>query len=234
MWKNFAFGLAFVLIVGFSYWLGGYSPHSTPPAVASAAGLPSRPSVVARPTPVASGAASKKGMTWGVDADTETPDGVAYVSCHGEPATEHGSCDAYVGDTSCTIPLPLLCLQVDDTPEPPGLLAPAVNAALPDDFYAGWAGGRVATTAPMRGTELKSREIANQICASAFGDTWRLAEFHDGGRNKRARELIVTDPDGTVRTVTATGSWAFYAAGNPNRSSRFWVAIDDQPANCWD
>ncbi len=232
MSKNSALILTIVLIVVFSYWLGGYSArHTTPPAAPTPV-APAKPP--AAPAPVAPPPAARKGMTWGVNAEIETPDGIVLVGCHGEPATDDGSCNAYRGDTSCATPLPLLCLKVDDTPTPAGLRTPAVDGALPDDFYAGWAGGSVATTAPMPGTELKSRDIGNRVCAAAFGDAWRLAEFHDGGRDKEALRMTVTDPGGAQRSVEATGGWAFYAAGDPIRTSRFWVAIDDQAANCWD
>jgi hypothetical protein len=42
-----------------------------------------------------------------------------------------------------------------------------------------------------------------------------MAEHHDG------------DPDGNY------AGWGFYAYGNINDSSRFWVSINDQPSNCW-
>jgi hypothetical protein len=32
----------------------------------------------------------------------------------------------------------------------------------------------------------------------------------------------------------AKGGWGFLGYGNIASGSRFWVAISDQPANCWD
>jgi len=241
MSKNTALALSVVLVIAFSYWLGR---HAAERATTSAAAAPSpagQPAATSAATPAATPAPAsapmppRKGMSWGVVANVETPDGVVLVSCHGEPPTADGSCDAYRGDTECTRALPLLCLKTDDTPAPPGLHVPVVDGALPDDFYSGWAGGTVATTAPMAGSELKSRALADRACVAAYGEGWRLAEFHAGGRGKEPRVFTVTDPGSArSRTVRATGGWAFYAAGDPIRTSRFWVAIDDQPANCWD
>lgn len=77
-------------------------------------------------------------------------------------------------------------------------------------FYDGWAAGNIALTAPVLGTTLTSLSAANTICAYAFGPGWRMTEFHDG-----------------------QGGWGWRAYGNINNTSRFWVYINDQNANCW-
>lgn len=165
-------------------------------------------------------AAGGRGMTFGTNTNASTGTGVVFVTCHGLPRTGRGGCDAYTGDTSCAARLPLLCLRVDGRPRPPGLVVPpaAPAAAMPAIFYAGWAAGRVAATTPVAGTELGSPQQADQICSDAFGDGWRMAEFHDG--------LI----DGGGRR----GGWAWYAHGRLDASTRYWVRIDDTAANCWD
>lgn len=227
--KNAALVLFVALVIAFSYWLGR---HAAERATTTAERVPPPPAAPASAPPPASPAA-RKGMTWGVAADVETPEGIVLVGCHGEPATATGSCDADRGDTACSEARPLLCLKIDDTPAPTDLRRPLLDGAPPDDFYAGWAGGTVATTAPMPGTALKTREIADRACAAAFGDRWRLAEFHAGGRDQQP--IAVTEPGSTQpRSVYPSGGGAFYAAGDPIRTSRFWVAIDDRPANCWD
>lgn len=88
---------------------------------------------------------------------------------------------------------------------------------MPASFSAGWTAGRVAATTPVAGIELGAPLQADQICSDAFGDGWRMAEFHDG--------LI----DGGRR-----GGWAWYAHGQLDASTRYWVRIDDTTANCWD
>jgi hypothetical protein len=113
--------------------------------------------------------------------------------------------NAYEGDTPCTARLPILCLKQDNSPVPPGLTT---------TFYDGWAKGNINLTplnSLVEGTELVSREVADSKCVAAFGDGWRMAEHHDGD-----------------------GGWRYYAYGSVSPTTRFWVAIDDQPANPWD
>lgn len=60
------------------------------------------------------------------------------------------------------------------------------------------------------GTLLASRTTADAQCAKQFGTDWRMAEHHDG-------------------------DWGITAKGKPPAiATRFWVAINDQNANCWD
>ncbi|WP_433261289.1 hypothetical protein ACQPZF_26390 [Actinosynnema sp. CS-041913] len=77
---------------------------------------------------------------------------------------------------------------------------------IPFDFYNGWAAGEVKLSSPVRGTTLTSRTAADNLCATQFGPGYRMGEHHDGG-----------------------GGWGWWASGD----LRFWVAIDDQPANPW-
>ncbi|MDB5477865.1 MAG: hypothetical protein JWM96_360 [Alphaproteobacteria bacterium] len=81
---------------------------------------------------------------------------------------------------------------------------------LPFDKYAQWAGGEIKLTEAIKGTDLTSRPSADAICAEHFGKEWRMAEFHDGW------------------------GWGFWATGRIEPKQRFWVAISDQPANCWE
>lgn len=160
------------------------------------------------------------GMTFGNNINESTGDGVVFVTCHGLPRTANGSCNAYTGDTPCEAKLPLLCLNVDGRPRPAGLvIAPAGRtAAMPAAFYAGWAAGRVAATAPLAGTDLMSADNAGEICRAEFGDGWRMAEFHDG----------------LIDAAGNRGGWAWYANGRLDTATRYWVRNNDTNANCWD
>jgi len=160
------------------------------------------------------------GMTFGNNTNASTGDGVVFVTCHGLPRTASGSCNAYTGDTSCETTLPLLCLNVDGRPRPAGLIVPSkgASAAMSSEFYAGWAAGRVAATAPLAGTDLISAENAGEICRVEFGNGWRMAEFHDG----------------LIDTAGNRGGWAWYANGRLDTSTRYWVRNNDTAANCWD
>lgn len=147
----------------------------------------------------------RAGMTWGLAATPAGHDDLVALGCHGKPATASGGCDAYSGDTSCSAVRPLLCIDVDDRPPPPGLEA--------RPFSSLWAYGRVALAPPVRGDTLTSRASADAWCATHLGEHWRMAEHHDGGRG--------------------SGGWGLLAAGRVEINDRFWVAINDQRANCW-
>jgi hypothetical protein len=117
-------------------------------------------------------------------------------------------CDAYHGDTACTQQRPLLCIY---KPTP---AFPLPSGVITGQFTQ-WSGGVVANTGPVLGTSLPTRAAANAYCAAQLNDTrWSVAEFHDGsGWNFQAY-------GGTVSAPTVP-------------STRFWVDINDQPANCW-
>ncbi|MBJ6761493.1 S8 family serine peptidase [Myxococcaceae bacterium JPH2] len=74
----------------------------------------------------------------------------------------------------------------------------------------GWAAGEVKLTPAIPALVLTSPELADTMCAETFGPGWQMAEFHDGG-----------------------GGWAYWAQGTLPTTSRFWVSINDQPANPW-
>jgi hypothetical protein len=109
----------------------------------------------------------------------------------------------YKGDTAPSAFRPLLCLYQDGR---------AVPAGLVTGFYNGWAQGEARVAESVAGQNLKSRAIADARCANRFGAGWRMGEFHDGTYSG------------------GNGGWAWYANGQINR---FWVAINDQPANPW-
>lgn len=117
-------------------------------------------------------------------------------------------CDPYQGDTLCTQSQPLLCIYKPAVPFPVPI---GVNNS---DLYYQWSGGVVATTPPVAGTTFADNAAADSYCVAQFGAGWRVAEFHDGwGWNFQAY-------GGTVSAPAVP-------------STRFWVYINDQPANCW-
>lgn len=75
--------------------------------------------------------------------------------------------------------------------------------------YQAWSGGTVALTEPVKGVAMASREGADALVAELLGPGWAMAEFHDGW------------------------GWNFWAYGEIPAGQRFWVYINDQPANPW-
>lgn len=135
--------------------------------------------------------ATHAGMTWTV---LQQAPGLVHVGSDAQT-------NPYNGDTPATAALPVLCLNVDNSPVPAGITP---------DFYNGWARGSLALTPPVLGSQLTSPGVANALCAANFGPAWRMAEFHDGG-----------------------GGWSYWGFGNFPAGTRFWTAINDQPANPW-
>ncbi len=114
-------------------------------------------------------------------------------------------CDARKGDTPCTKALPILCIKKAGGGFPLPVPATVDNT----NRYNKWSGGVVGTTSATKPP--KTLAGANALCARQFGPGWRVAEHHDGW------------------------GWYFQAYGGVgDRSSRFWVHINDQPgALCW-
>ncbi|MEK8018226.1 MAG: hypothetical protein VSS75_015230 [Candidatus Parabeggiatoa sp.] len=151
--------------------------------------------------------ADKMGMTWKKQSHHDTL-GVDRVGCSG--------CEAYKGDTSCSTKLPILCLKQDASPDP-GVPHTGGDHSKREEFYNGWAEGHIGLTFPVPGDALTGIAYADKICEVQFGSGYRMGEFHDG----------------TVRSSGGKGGWNWYAYGNVDDSSRFWVYIIGQPSNCW-
>jgi hypothetical protein len=107
-------------------------------------------------------AASGNGLTWAKSSHDSTL-GTDKVGCSG--------CNAYVGDTSCTTALPVLCIKFDGSPNP----------GIATTYYNGWTKGHIALTTPVRGDKLFSLTYADYVCELHFGAGYQMAEFHDGG-----------------------------------------------------
>lgn len=150
--------------------------------------------------------ANEMGMTWKKVSHDDIL-GVDRVYCI--------DCDASQGDTNCKTKLPILCLKKDGSPDPGVPILPIVGT-MPPDYYNGWAEGHIGLTFPVAGYELAGVEDANDICEVQFGPGYRIGEHHDGKRQSGGY-----------------GGWGWYAYGNVDDSSRFWVHINDQSANCW-
>ncbi|MEV4759682.1 S8 family peptidase [Micromonospora sp. NPDC049559] len=189
------------------------NPGATPAEVAAAITQSATPNVLSdvQGSPnlllFADGPATHLGMTWRVKE--QRADNVVLVGSDEQT-------DPYHGDTPADATLPVLCLLYTNAPVPAGVTP---------DKYNGWAEGSVAPTAPVRGSDLRSRAEADRICAATFGAGWRMAEFHDGW-------YTLYRPPFPPRFRLRSG-WNLWANGTLPTSTRFWVAIDDQPANPW-
>lgn len=122
-------------------------------------------------------------------------------------SVDHVGCDGcnpYSGDTDCSTPMPILCVKEDGS-QNPGVYA---------DFYNGWIGGHLGLTEAIAGSSIADLADADSRCEARFGPGYHMAEFHH-----------------------SWGGWSWQAFGNIGVTGgfnpRFWVYINDQPANCF-
>ena len=179
-----------------------------------------------------------RGMTWGWYRH-DCNFSIDKVGCGGIPAapTTSGSCDAYNGDTYSKEKRPILCLNKQWINRPP-YWVDCGPAAMNGEFYCGWTGGFYKLTPPIQGCRLTSPGQADQFCRYYFGCHWQMAEHHDG---YWLSGMSTTALFGNTWAFTYTGGWAAFGYSNisnqcsafPVNSSRFWVKINDQNANCW-
>jgi hypothetical protein len=148
-----------------------------------------------------------------------------------------GTGNPYVGDTACSVKLPVLCVNVDHSPRPNYAIPPAGGSG-PAEFYSGWLEGHIATTRPIKGSTLTSAASGDQQCVASFGNGWRMAEWHDG---KYVLGMDAANFWGNTSNswstwasgVAANGGHTFFAFGNVRSDKRYWVYINDQQGNCW-
>jgi hypothetical protein len=141
---------------------------------------------------------SRRGVTFGVRSSS-TDKNLTWVACLGLPGTRVSGCDVQQGDTECSASLPLLCLHPDAT----GSNAPG------EDLKGTWLAARIAASAPVRGSDVGSRDLADDRCAAQFGSGWRVARWSDHG-------------DG------------FIATGRIRPAVRMWIeAPETSAASCW-
>lgn len=173
-----------------------------------------------------------KGVTFSKISHNSTL-GIDYVGCS-------TGCDPYVGDTLCTDLLPILCIKVDGSTRP-NYVVPAVpsTAAMPKQYYSGWARGHIATTVPVSGNALGSAAGADALCKALIGDGYRMAEIHDGiytpgmDYNVKYGDSYYWHSSSPWASPLYRGGWRFYAYGNVRTDTRFWAWVNGQPSNCW-
>lgn len=168
-------------------------------------------------------AANNKGLTWGLYGHN-FPLNIDRVGCG-------GVCNAYLGDTSCNIKLPILCVSQSSFKRPPYDVLPCSGCAMTKEFYDGWTEGYFVLSPPVLGTSLLSFNNMRNICSSRFGPTFTVASHTMGkyiiGMNNS------TFFYNTWPLTSLSGGWSARGYGNLNTTSRFWVFINNQPANCW-
>jgi hypothetical protein len=159
----------------------------------------------------------RKAMTWCV-LDIVILNGIPYALFGTDSLT-----NPYQGDTDTNSVLPLLCFKKMGFPRPVGL--PNSSTTNGGALRGSWSGGKVLIVPDVHGKTLTSQAVADEYCRRqglhVLGeDGFRMAEFHDGDRN------------------AGWAGWDFWADASAMPSlrisdMRYWVSINDQPANPW-
>ena len=190
----------------------------TPPVAVAPSGAPLTPAASA-PEP-AGNKPIGYGLTFGLaPLEDKDPKDVANMVCDaGESTLDRaykGACNPNVGDTSCRIVLPVLCIKKGDLPRPGGLSG------------SGWSRSELAATQAVMGATLDSEMKANVMCERELGPGWRMATFADGG-NHLDDQHYDHEARGDV--------WALQGKLGPGIAGygRYWVHSQGQTANCWD
>lgn len=128
---------------------------------------------------------------------------MVHLGCHAVRDPDR-RCNPYVGDTVCEASLPVACIRPGDLPSP---VYPSGRVVTSH-----WSGGDIAVTEPVPGDRFRTVGEVEAFCASRFGQGWRIAALHDGGRNQSVS-----------------------GRGDPGSvTDRVWVDIADQPhGTCW-
>lgn len=191
-------------------------PKLPPPVAVAPSGAP------LTPLPSAPPAGDKPigyGLTFGPAAlEDNDPKDVANMVCDAGDSTldraYKGACNPSVGDMSCRMVLPVLCIRPGALPRPGGLSGH------------GWSRGELGATRAVMGATLQSELQASVMCERELGPGWRLASFADGG-NHMDDQNYDHEARGDV--------WALQGKMGPGigTSGRYWVNSPGQSANCW-
>lgn len=160
------------------------------------------------------------GLTFGLASlEDKDPKDVANMVCDAGDSTldraYKGACNPNVGDTSCRIVLPVLCIKKGDLPRPGGLSG------------SGWSRSELGATQAVMGALLDSEMKANVMCERELGPGWRMATFADGGNHLDDQQY---DHEARGDVWALQGQLRSGIGG----LSRYWVRSPGQTANCWD
>lgn len=97
-------------------------------------------------------------------------------------------------------------------------------------IFAGAVDARIALTAPVKGTQLLSRQVASDLCAQQHGPQWRMAQDDDSistSLSPQAWQMANYHyRKGGVISARASSRDAF-------KGATYWVASQDTASNCW-
>ena len=93
------------------------------------------------------------------------------------------NCNPFEGDQPCVKTLPILCISNHMVAERPyhTIAVPFTPFAILDGgYYDSWTGGVFTVTLPVRGSDITSYKVGDDLCKGYFGSNSKFAKFNDG------------------------------------------------------
>jgi hypothetical protein len=171
----------------------------------------------------------KKGLTFQATVFPNTENNWAgRFSCN--------NCNPFEGDQLCNKTLPILCLTFAKSLQRP-LYQIAVEytpfAVVDGGYYDGWTGGVLQVTVPVRGYDISSYKIGDDLCKGYFGPNSKFAEFNDGHYMPYMNQRPISAWNEWDWKEAKRGGWNFWGYFNHHYRGRAWVWIKGQPnGNC--
>ena len=145
-------------------------------------------------------------------------------------------CNPFEGDQPCTKALPILCISSSKTLSRPFYTIQTQYtpfAVLDGGYYDGWTGGVLTVTLPVRGSDISSYQVGDQLCKGYFGENSQFATFDQGLYMPFMNESPRKDWGFWNWSLTKKGGWNFWGYFNHHYRGRAWVWVKGQPnGNC--
>jgi len=146
------------------------------------------------------------------------------------------NCNPFEGDQPCNKSLPILCISSQKTITRPFYNIQAQYtpfAVLDGGYYDGWTGGVLTVTLPVRGSDITSYSVGDNLCKGYFGNNSKFAKFDQGHYMPFMNEAPQKTWSMWDWGKTKVGGWNFWGYFNHHYRGRAWVWVDNQPSgNC--
>jgi hypothetical protein len=146
------------------------------------------------------------------------------------------NCNPFTGDVYCNASIPILCLTFAKSINRP-YYSIAVQltpfSVVDGGYYDGWTGGVFQVTPPVRGYDISSYQVGDQLCKGYFGPQSKFAQFNDGYYMPTMNQVPVKAWNLWDWSLAKQGAWNFWGFFNHHYRGRTWVWVDGQPnGNC--
>ena len=146
------------------------------------------------------------------------------------------NCNPFEGDQPCKKALPILCISNQKKASRPFYRIQTQYtpfAILDGGYYDGWTGGVLTVTLPVRGSDITSYKVGDDLCKGYFGTTSSFATFDQGYYMPYMNENPIKAWGFWDWNKAKRGGWNFWGYFNHHYRGRAWVWVKGQPnGNC--